>query len=146
MAETMVRPGAATQTPPRLALVAGCADTLADLRTTTAGLQSATIATTDGLAVASTLGSGKEVDKLAAMSGSIAALASALTRETGHGEPENLILESSDGLIVSFRVPVAEPGLVLTVVTDNNAVLGTLLWSCRAAVARIAAIAATAPA
>lgn len=127
----------------RLTLVARCAELIAELRSSTTGVLSATVATADGLAVASTLGSGPEVDKLAAMSGSIAALASALTRETGHGEPERVTLESSRGQIVSMKVPGTDVGLVLTVVTDNEAVLGTVLWHCRATTEKIAASAAS---
>lgn len=130
----------------RLTLVARCAELLAELRASTVGMRSATVATTDGLAVASTLGSGPEVDKLAAMSGSIAALASAMTRETGHGEPERVILESSHGHIVSMKVPDTSIGLVLTVVATHEAVLGTLLWHCRATTEKIAASAANPPA
>jgi predicted regulator of Ras-like GTPase activity (Roadblock/LC7/MglB family) len=124
---------------PRLTLVARCAELLAELRAGTSGVVSATVSTTDGLAVASTLADRHEVDKLSAMSSSIAALASALTREAARGEPERVILESARGHIVSMKVPAAHAGLVLTVVGDDNAVLGKLLWSCRAISERIAA-------
>lgn len=136
----MPDPGRAA--PVRLALVARCAELLEDLRRNASGVMSATVATTDGLSVASTLSNKSEVDKLAAMSGSIAALAAAFTRETGHGEPGRVILESSRGHIVSLKVPDCGPDMVLTVVTDNNAVLGKLLWHCRATVDGIAAHAA----
>lgn len=129
--------------PPRLALVAHCAERLAALKGGTAGLVSATVATTDGLAVASTLADRHEVDRLAAMSGSIAALAAAMTREAQHGEPERVILESNCGHIVSMKVPAAAPGLVITLVSDDSAVLGQLLWRCRAAADDIAAYLAT---
>jgi predicted regulator of Ras-like GTPase activity (Roadblock/LC7/MglB family) len=140
----MAKSDPARVAPVRLTLVARCAELLDGLRRNAPGVLSATVATTDGLAVASTLASKAEVDKLAAMSGSIAALASALTRETGHGEPGRVILESSRGHIVSLKVPAAEPDLVLTVVTDNSAVLGKLLWHCRATADSIAAQAASA--
>ncbi len=129
---------------PRLSLVARCADLLAALRRDTAGVLSATVATADGLAVASTLGERHEADKMAAMSGSIAALASALTQEAGQGEPERVVLESARGHIVSMKVPSPGAGLVLTVVSDHGAVLGTLLWQCRSTAERIAASASTA--
>ncbi len=124
---------------PRLLLVARCAELVNELRQGTSGVLSATVATTDGLAVASTLDDRHEVAKLAAMSGSIAALAGALAQETNHGEPERLVLESSQGHIVSMRVPAQPSNLVLTVVTDRRAVLGKLLWDCRATADKIAA-------
>ena len=121
----------------RLAAVARCAELLAALKRETPGVLSATVATADGLTVASTLTHKGEADKLSAMSGSIAALAAAMTREAAHGEPGRVILESSKGHIVSLKVAAAMP-LVLTVVTTEAAVLGTLLWSCRSAAERIA--------
>lgn len=138
----MAKSDPARVAPVSLVLVAHCAERLDDLRRSAPGVLSATVATTDGLAVASTLSNKGEVDKLAAMSGSIAALAAALTRETGHGEPGRVILESSRGHIVSLKVPGSDPDLVLTVVTDNSAVLGKLLWHCRATAEGIAARAA----
>jgi len=132
--------------PPRLLLVSRYTELLARLRSDTAGVVNASIATADGLAVASTLVDEQDADRLAAMSGSIAALASALTRETGHGEPERVVLESATGVIVSLKVPGQQGGLVLTVVTDQNAVLGKLLWACRATAAEIAACADALPA
>lgn len=125
--------------PLRLAAVAHCADLLAALRRETPGVLSATVATADGLTVASTLTSKAEADKLSAMSGSIAALAAAMTRETAHGEPGRVVLESSRGHIVSLKVNGTPTPIVLTVVTTDAAVLGTLLWACRSAAERIAA-------
>lgn len=127
---------------PRLLLVAHCAEQLARLKHDTPGVLSATIATADGLSVASTLADRHEVDKLAAMAASISALARALTHETNHGDPERVVLESSMGHIVSLKLPAPEAGLLLTVVTDHSAVLGKLLWECRATAQRIAAGAA----
>jgi predicted regulator of Ras-like GTPase activity (Roadblock/LC7/MglB family) len=125
--------------PPGLLLVSRYADLLARLRRDTAGVVSASLATADGLAVASTLADEEDIDRLAAMSGSIAALASALTRETGHGEPERVVLESETGVIVSLKVAGQQGGMVLTVVTDRDAVLGKLLWDCRATALEIVA-------
>ena len=123
---------------PRVAFALQCADLLAQLRRDTAGVVSASIATADGLPVASTLTEDPEIDKLAAISGSISALASALSRQVGHGDPDRFILESASGTIVSLKVPGQQGGMVLTVVTDRNAVLGKLLWDCRATAVGVA--------
>jgi predicted regulator of Ras-like GTPase activity (Roadblock/LC7/MglB family) len=127
----------ATLSLPRLRFVAHCADVLAELRRGTTGVTSATLATADGLALASTLDGRQDADRLAAMAGSIAALASAMTRETGHGEPERVIMASASGHIVAMKVPAPDQTLVLAVVTDANAVLGQLLWACRASTDKI---------
>lgn len=123
--------------PPRLRFIAHCADVLADLRRGTTGVTSATLASADGLAVASTLDARQGADRLAAMAGSMAALASAMASETGHGDPERVILASGDGHIVAVKIPMPTQPLVLALVTDSNAVLGQLLWACRSAVDQI---------
>lgn len=117
--------------PLRLITIARLADILAELQRNTPGVLSATLASADGLTVASTLSSSQDADKLSAMSGSLSALAGAMTREAGHGTPERLILESSTGHIVTMSVPAASGDLVLTVVTNQSSLLGKLLWSCR---------------
>lgn len=121
--------------PWRLVTIARLADILADLQRGAPGVVSATLASADGLTVASTLANSHDADKLSAMSGSLSALAGAMTREAGHAAPERLILESGSGHIVSMNVPVSTSpssgDLVLTVVTNQSSVLGKLLWSCR---------------
>lgn len=117
--------------PLRLVTIARLADILADLQRGTPGVLSATLASADGLTVASTLSDTQDADKLSAMSGSLSALAGAMTREAGHGAPERLILESGNGHIVSMNVPTSAGDLVLTVVTNQSSLLGKLLWSCR---------------
>lgn len=107
---------------------------LTGLQQDTHGVLSVTLASADGLTVASTLTDAHEAARLAAMSGSISALASALARETDHGAPERLILESSQGLILTMNVASTNGDMVLTVVTSREALLGKLLWSCSAAV------------
>ncbi|MBU0746463.1 MAG: roadblock/LC7 domain-containing protein [Gammaproteobacteria bacterium] len=117
--------------PLRLVTIARLADILGELQRGTPGVLSATLASTDGLTVASTLSDTQDADKLSAMSGSLSALAGAMTREAGHGVPERLILESGTGHIVSMNVPTTSGDLVLTVVTNQASLLGKLLWSCR---------------
>lgn len=138
--------------PLRLVTIARLADILGALQRSAPGVLSATLASADGLTVASTLSSSQDADKLSAMSGSLSALAGAMTREAGHARPERLILESDSGHIVAMNVPMPTGDLVLTVVTNQSSVLGKLLWSCRstadlviAACARQAAGAASFP-
>ena len=117
----------------RLVTIARLADILADLQRSAPGVLSATLASADGLTVASTLSDTWDADKLSAMSGSLSALAGAMAREAVHGTPERLILESLSGHIVTMNVPVRSGDLVLTVVTNEASLLGKLLWSCNSA-------------
>ena len=114
-----------------LLTIAHFSDLLGELKRETPGVLNATLATPDGMTMASTLSNSHEADRLAAMSSSLAGLSSALTRETGHGTPQQLILSSDQGHIVSMQVTLPCGGVVLTVVTTHKAVLGKLLWSCR---------------
>lgn len=115
-----------------------CAGLLGDFCETTAGVQSSTVATVDGVTVASTLIGKFESDKLSALSSSMSALAAALAREVGHPEPDRVLLESEHGRIIFIKVPIATAGIVFTAVTDHSALLGTLLWSCRSTAEKLA--------
>ena len=92
--------------PLRLVTIARLAQILKDLQRSAPWLVSATLASADGLTVASTLSNSQDADKISAMSGSLSALAGAMTREAGHAIPDRLILESDSGHIVSMNVTV----------------------------------------
>ncbi|MES2611063.1 MAG: roadblock/LC7 domain-containing protein [Pseudomonadota bacterium] len=129
----------------RLVTIAQLAELLGELQRGTPGILSATLASADGFTVASTLSNSQDADRLSAMSGSLSALAGAMTREAGHSAPERLILESGSGHIVSMNVPVPSGDLVLTVVTNESSLLGKLLWSCRNTADQVVAACAAAP-
>ena len=111
---------------------------LSALQRSTAGIQSVTLASADGLSLSSTLRDPLEADRLAAMASSMSGLASALSRESGHGEPVRLILESAEGLFLAMSVPRSAGPMVLAVVTTPQALLGKLLWNCRHAAGLLA--------
>lgn len=115
----------------KLDFIAYCTELLNEFCSNTSGVQSATVATPDGVTVASTIQGKAGGDKISAMSSSISALAAALTHEVKHAEPDRVLLESADGRIVFIKVPAPNAGVVFTAVTDHNTVLGTLLWNCR---------------
>ena len=123
-----------------LVTIAGMADLLKALVADTPGVTSATLASLDGLTVASTLSSSRDADRISAMASSMGGLAAAMTQESGHGVPHRMILESSRGLIVTLGVPRPSGEMVLTVVTDTRTVLGKLLWSCRQEVGQLAVL------
>lgn len=111
---------------------------LSGLQRSTAGIQSATLASADGLTLSSTLSDPREADRFSAMASSMSGLAAALSHESGHGAPQRLILESAEGLFVAMAVPRPAGLLVLAVVASPQAMLGKLLWNCRRAVGRLA--------
>lgn len=121
----------------RLDFAAYCTEVLNEFCATTPGAQSATVATPDGVTLASTIHGKSGGDKISAMSSSISALAAALTREVSHAEPDRVLLESADGRIIFIKVPGSQAGIVFTAVTDHNTVLGALLWNCRSATEKL---------
>lgn len=120
-----------------LVTIARFTELLGALQRSTAGVVSATLASPDGLTVSSTLSDSHEADRLSAMAGSMGGLAAALSRESGHGAPQRLILESAEGLVLALSVPLPAGPLVLAVVSTPQAVLGRLLWNCRQTVSRL---------
>lgn len=75
--------------------------------------------------------------RMAAMSSSLQALATALAKESGLGNNRSVIIESEGGAILVLGVP--SPGLSasLSVVAANGASLGHLLWACRSCCAAL---------
>lgn len=121
----------------RLVEIARFAEILQQLRADSHGILSATLASADGLTVASTLANAQDADKLSAMAGSISALAGALTREVGHIDAERLILETASGRVLTMSVPLPAGAMVLAVVTNQGSLLGKLLWHCKDAVDKL---------
>jgi predicted regulator of Ras-like GTPase activity (Roadblock/LC7/MglB family) len=118
----------------RLVAIARFAEILQQLQADAYGVLSATLASVDGLTIASTLAEPRDADKLSAMAGSISALAGALTHEVGHIDAERLILETATGRVLTMNVPLPTGAIVLAVVTNQGSLLGKLLWHCNDAV------------
>lgn len=91
----------------------------------------AVLAAEDGMALATHPARHTSTQRLAAMSSSLNALASALVREAGFAESRNLIVESEGGVIIVVHVPGVSPRVSLAVVANASGVLGQLLWASR---------------
>ncbi|HSH43458.1 MAG TPA: roadblock/LC7 domain-containing protein [Arenicellales bacterium] len=68
------------------------------------GLSVIQISTSDGYVVAGRTPDRMQAKKLAAMSASLVALAESLSRELDTGQPENLVIEAAEGIIVGLRI------------------------------------------
>lgn len=110
---------------------------LAALATQVTGLQGAVVASTDGFALAQLGRAAQTVDRLAAMTSSMLALAGALGRELCFGELDTLILDAEHGKVLMLAIP-GEPTRLLMVACDTRGVIGTVLWHAKQCVRAIA--------
>jgi predicted regulator of Ras-like GTPase activity (Roadblock/LC7/MglB family) len=107
------------------------------------GVHGAVVASTDGFALAQRGGQGGTVDRLAAMTSSMLALATALGRELEIGALETLILDAERGSVLMLAIP-SEPPTLLMVACDEVCVMGTVLWHAKRCVRGIAVAATSA--
>lgn len=103
------------------------------------GVRTAVVASVDGFAVAQSRGSGGSEERLAAMTSSMLALASAVGRELGMGPLQALMLEAEDGKVLMLSVETGGEPLLLMVACTQRSVMGTVLWTARECAREIAA-------
>jgi len=94
-------------------------------------LHSAVISTTDGFCLGSTETSDKSKEKLAAMSGSIYSLAKSISNEISGNGCDMLTLESGLKKIIWCTIQTKKFTLVITFVSEDNKLLGELLYSAK---------------
>lgn len=97
----------------------------------TSGVTAAIVATSDGFEVASVLHTALSPEKMAAMTSSILALGEAVLSEAGLSNCQNVVIEADGGLIVMLSIGDPKGELLLSVITDGNAMLGQVLWAAR---------------
>lgn len=101
------------------------------LRSSTTGITSAVLLSSDGFEVTSLETDKGKASRLAAMGSSLAAISSAIAREAGISECSRLIVESEEGVVAVMKVPNSSPPLVLAVVANDASRLGQLLWGAK---------------
>src|SRR5262245_3731459 len=89
---------------------------LVDFVNTNTVVSYALLRTGDGLDIASHPSGGNNTQRLAAMSSSLQALATAFVHEAGLTGSRNLIIESPEGAVVVMGLKVVQSGLSLAVV------------------------------
>jgi predicted regulator of Ras-like GTPase activity (Roadblock/LC7/MglB family) len=96
-----------------------------------AHIHSAVISTTDGFTVSSSVDSVNSGEKLSAMSGSIYALASSVSREISSDSCNMLTLETDSTKIILYAIPDTKPAIILTLISTDKNLLGELLYSAK---------------
>lgn len=95
------------------------------------GVRSAVVASVDGFAIAVANGPAGSGERLAAMTSSMLALASAVGRELALGQLESLLAEASEGKVLMLTIPTPIPMLLMAACT-REVLTGNVLWSARA--------------
>ena len=97
----------------------------------TSGVTAVLVATSDGFEIASVLHQSLSAEKMAAMTSSILALGEAVLAEAELSDCQNVVIESSKGLVVMLAIGDPRNELLLSVIADRNAMLGQVLWAAR---------------
>lgn len=94
------------------------------------GVNAAALITSDGMALESTHAAGVDVDRFAAMSASLLALAERQIEEAERGHLNQLVIEGTEGAVLLIR---AGADHVLTISTEPGALLGKIFIETRRA-------------
>lgn len=101
------------------------------------GIDTALLCTPDGFEIACLrLGSELSMERLAAMAGSLMAMARAVAAEIGHQSCRRLTFETGTGTVLFQAVGGRHPA-ILCMVIDENALLGRALWAAGEVAARL---------
>lgn len=103
-------------------------DRLRDLQATTPEIEASAVVSVDGLAMASSLPSNIEEDRVSAMSAAMLALGERIASELGRGSLDQVYVRGKDGLVILMSVGEEA---VLTTLVREGARLGLILLDMR---------------
>lgn len=92
------------------------------------GAHAVLVATVDGFPIADAKQRNVDIERMAAIVSSFSALGEAASRETAIGQPRCLVIESTEGRLVTRSVNLKGGTVVLAVLADSRAALG-LVWA-----------------
>jgi len=129
---------------PNRELTAACNVQLRKLIAAASGVTAALMATRDGLELASVVDSSHTLpcERVTTMTRSILGLSEAVLRAADLGDCQEVVIEAAGGFAVVRAVGDACDQLLLSVVTDRNAMLGQVLWAMRRCCEEIRPVAA----
>lgn len=96
-----------------------------------AGAVAVVISTADGFEVASRARDAAQSSRLSAMASSIAGIGAVIAEETLTGACRGIFIEADKGQIVMVEIRHPAHVLILTIVTDGEALLGAVTYSAR---------------
>ena len=92
------------------------------------GVKAVLISTEDGFEVAARTENTAQISRLSAMASSLAALGSIAGEESNLGACANVSIEAAHGHIIMLQAHNPAMGLIVSVITDKEAVLGQVLY------------------
>lgn len=104
----------------------------------TVGVQTAVIASADGLPVASRTTTSFDHAKLAAMASSIAAIGSVVSEETNAGECKRVLVDSERSYTLIVSIEDSDLPLILCIIAARTAVLAQVMFAAREALTLVA--------
>lgn len=97
------------------------------------GIKAVVVATEDGFEVAAKIENTAQVSRLAAMASSLAALGAVAGEESGLGLCDSVLIEAAHGYILMLQSRHPDIGLIISVITSREAVMGQALYLSRQA-------------
>lgn len=101
------------------------------LMTEISGAVAIVVSTADGFEVAAQARDATQSSRLAAMASSIAAIGAVIGEETLTGSCKGIFIEADKGQIVMVEIRHPAHVLIMTIVTDEKALLGAVTYSAR---------------
>ena len=98
------------------------------LQSETPGIEAATLTSVDGLIITSVLSKDLEEDRMAAISASFLSLGESTTNDLKRSLLEQVIVKGALGYLIISKIGNEA---ILTVVTNQHAKLGVVLWEMR---------------
>ena len=95
------------------------------------GVRAVVVCTEDGFEVASRVENQAQVSRLSAMASSLAALGALAGEEGKLGRCNNLVIQAEEGFMVIVQIHRADVTLIISVVTNPEAIIGQVLYLAR---------------
>ena len=110
------------------------------LMTEVKGIKAVVISTEDGFEVAARTENTAQVSRLSAMASSLAALGAIAGEESNLGACDNLCIQAENGHIVMLQARNPAMGLIVSVITGTDAIIGQVLYFSKVAVKQLNAV------
>ncbi|GAA4013062.1 roadblock/LC7 domain-containing protein [Actimicrobium antarcticum] len=108
--------------------------TIATLMSQVKGIRAVVISTEDGFEVAARVENTAQVTRLAAIASSLTALGAVAGEESQLGACENVIIGAKNGCLIMLQARTPHIDLILSVITNNDVIVGQALYFSKQAV------------